>query len=183
MTSDVADSSVEDEDVEWYGQQKKNDWQTPEWLTDGLNDTLDGIDLDPCAGRYTDIGDTNWSIHYGEDGLDRAWRGYDSVFVNPPFSEKQQWVDKVVGEMPNTDLIMLLTPDSTDVQSWWHNGIVPHVSYVWFSKGRISYVDPETGEQAGSPTFGTSLSLFGDAPSELLEWLAEYGWLVEAVRR
>lgn len=176
--SDVQSGGV---DQEWYGQQKKNDWQTPPRIIDGLNEHLDGIDLDPCAGKYTDHAETNWSIHYGEDGLERSWRGYDTVFVNPPFSEKQTWIQKIEREISNTETIVLLTPASMDVQSWFHNGIANHVKYVCFFEGRVKYVDPETQEQMGSPSFGTMLSLYGDVPTECLSWLTDEGWVVEEV--
>lgn len=169
-------------DEEWFAQTEKDRWQTPPWLYEGINERLEGpISLDPCAGIDTQIGFANWSIQRGQDGLDREW--YGTVFVNPPFSEKQQWVQKVIDEIPNTECIFLVTPDSTDVQSWWHDGIVEHAEYVWFSDGRIDYIDPETGEVPDNrPTFGTALSIFGDvdrvSDGRLLGWLADRGWLV-----
>ncbi len=163
---------------DWYAQTEKDEWQTPDWLWQGIDEHVT-INLDPCAGPDTEIGETNWHIGRGEDGLEEDWFG--TVFVNPPFSDKNDWMDKIHQELSNTDLVFLVTPDSTDVQSWWHDGIVPHADYVWFSEGRISYVDPDTGEQAGSPTFGTAVSMFGDTTPELLGWLSEHGWLVEEV--
>jgi len=162
----------------WLAQADKDTWQTPAWLHESINDIC-SIDLDPCAALDTDIGKTNWSIERGEDGLEREWFG--TVFVNPPFSEKREWVEKVITEQTNTELILLVTPDSTDVQSWWHDGIVPHASYVWFSDGRISYVHPDDEQTANSPTFGTSISIFGEPEEELLQWLCERGWLVTEV--
>jgi len=163
-------------ETEWYGQQEKDRWQTPPEIVEILQRHLN-IDCDPCAGPNTTIGQTNWSIVRGEDGLSRNWGQYDVLYVNPPFSEKNEWIEKAVSEMENIELIVLLTPDSTDVQSWWHGQIVPNADHIWFSNGRISYIDPDTGEEAGSPTFGTALSFFGDVPEGLLEELSEYGWL------
>jgi hypothetical protein len=80
--------------------------------------------------------------------------------------------------MDGTELIVVVTPDATDVQSWFHGLIVPNASYVWFSEGRVSYIDPETDEPAGSPSFGTCLSLFGEVPRDLRETLQTAGWLV-----
>jgi phage N-6-adenine-methyltransferase len=166
----------------WWQKTEKDVWQTPPWLYEGIAKNLDGgIDLDPCAGEDTDIATTNWCIKRGEDGLDREWFG--TVFVNPPFSVKEQWIAKIEDEMVNTDCIFLVTPDSTDVQSWWHGEIIPHASWVWFSEGRIGYVDPADGEQKKDATFGTAISVFGslaDCGGESLkQWFRETGWLVD----
>jgi len=147
------------DESKWYGQNKKDNWQTPSWLYEPIDDICN-IDLDPCAGSDTEIGDENWSIARGEDGLEREWFG--TVFVNPPFSNKSEWVNKIEAELSNTDLILLVTPDSTDVQSWWHDGIVPNVSYVWFAEGRISYIDPDE-------VVGGSPSRVGTASDETAE--------------
>jgi len=163
-------------DEPWYGQNEKDRWLTPPDVLDVLTEHVD-IDLDPCAGSDTEIGDVNWSIQNGQDGLERDWGNHDVVYVNPPFSEKQDWIQRVIEYQDECELSILLTPDSTDVQSWWHGQIVPHADHIWFSDGRISYVDPDTGEEAGSPTFGTALSFFGNVPRGLLDDLSEIGWL------
>jgi len=162
--------------TEWYGQQEKDRWETPPETVDILQSHLT-IDCDPCAGPSTGIGEVNWSIHRGEDGLSRDWGQHDVLYINPPFSEKTEWIEKTISEIENTDLLILLTPASVDVQSWWHGQIVPHADHIWFSEGRISFIDPDTGSEAGSPTFGTALSFFGDVPESLLEELSEEGWL------
>lgn len=171
-----ADSNYEN----WQKGSKKDVWQTPESLYSIIDDTV-GIDLDPCAGPDTDIGEENWWIGRGENGLERKWNGV--AFANIPFLEKCDWLDKIIEEMENTELIVLVTPDSTDVKSWFHGKIVPNASYVWFSKGRVKYIDPETGEEAGSPGWNTALSFFGDVPDELFYRLKEEGWLVETATR
>jgi len=170
-----------------YAQADKDDWQTPPALLANIKAALGDIDLDPCPGKDTYIGRMNYYEHDGYDGRAEAWFG--RVFVNPPFSKKKRWTEKVVEEYLSgrTDVILLVTPDSTDVQSWFHGDIVPHADYVWFSEGRVSYIDPETGKTAGSPTFGTAISVFVnddyDLPVELLDFFSETGWLVEEVSR
>jgi phage N-6-adenine-methyltransferase len=159
-----------------YALSEKDTWQTPDWLIEGIQQYVN-IDLDPCAGKHTSIGDENYRLEDGKDGLELPW--YGTTFVNPPFSHKKEWAAKVIDELDNTDLIMLVTPDSTDVQSWWHTCIVPFADYVWFSEGRIKYVDPDTQETAKSPTFGTAISMYGEVPDGLLQWFNEHGWVVE----
>lgn len=159
---------------------KKDTWQTPPKLIDIIESHVN-IDLDPCAGKDTMIGDEN--IRLPRNGKAYEWSG--TVFVNPPFSNKSDWLQKAVEEYQsgNTDLIIFLTPDSTDVKSWYHKYIVEHAEYTWFSYGRIDYIDPtkdeEENEKTSGATFGTALSFFGDVPESLLKELNENGDLVK----
>jgi hypothetical protein len=163
----------------------KDVWQTPSSITEMIGE----IDLDPCAGVDTSIGETNYSLENGEDGLEEDWFG--RVFVNPPFSNKSAFLQKAIDEVENTDCIFVLTPDSTDVKSWWHTYIAAEADYIWFSEGRVSYIVPhshadefdkyEGGEQANSPTFGTAISVFGEPGEETIERMKERGQLVKTV--
>jgi hypothetical protein len=105
------------------------------------------------------------------------------VFVNPPFSYKSEWLEKIVAEVTATrdtpSTVVLLTPDSTDTKSWWHRYIAPHARYICFSEGRIAYY--EDGVRAPSPTFGTAISVFGECPDTLLSTLQEWGHVVKSV--
>jgi len=181
---------------------QKDVWQTPDWLTNGIAEAIGGFDLDPCAGPQTHIADHNWSIQRGEDGLNREWFG--DVWVNPPFSEKEKWLRECVSSVgtdsngslietaeavdqtafpdEGADRVFVLTPDSTDVKSWFHS-YCTMADYVWFSKGRVKFIDPETGEGAGQPSFGTAISVFGDIEPPLREWSHAKGWLVETASR
>jgi len=160
-------------------------WQTP----DQLLNMIEPIDLDPCAGLDTEIGRMNYR-NENMNGLLADWFG--RVFVNPPFSQKTDWFEKVLKERDNTECIFVVTPDSTDTKSWWHEYIAAEADYIWFSRGRISYVVPEKrahlfddyegGETAGSPTFGTAISIFGEPGDETLSRLNENGQLLKTVR-
>lgn len=161
-----------------YAQSEKDTWQTPDEILDILTNHVT-IDLDPCAGEDTNIGMEN--IAPPEDGLACMWWG--TVFVNPPFSEKELWVDKAVEEYMrgHIERAIILTPDSTDVQSWWHGslgdcrGMVEYCDTLWFSEGRINYVDPDTGKQENNPTFGTALNFMGHFPMALFDELSKEG--------
>jgi phage N-6-adenine-methyltransferase len=161
----------------------KDVWQTPDKITD----MLQPIDLDPCAGIDTDIG-RDENLTADDNGLTSEWHG--RVFVNPPFSEKELWLQKSIDEKNNTEAIMVVTPDSTDTKSWWHEYIAKKADYIWFSKGRISYVVPKShanqfpkydgGEKANSPTFGTAISIFGEPGEKTLRRLQNNGQLLQS---
>ena len=157
---------------------KKDVWQTPDELLDVIKDN---IDLDPCAADNTDIGDTNYTEN--DDGLSQDWFG--TVFVNPPFSNKDGFLKKAVEEYKagNTDTIFVVTPDSTDVQSWWHTYIAQHSTYIWFAYGRIDYLSPDIsgGRNDNRPTWGTALSMYGTPSDKTLASLLDNGHLVKTV--
>jgi phage N-6-adenine-methyltransferase len=157
---------------------EKDVWQTPDELLDLIKDN---IDLDPCAADDTNIGDTNYIED--DDGLSKEWFG--TVFVNPPFTNKKGFLKKAVSQdkKGNTSVIFVVTPDSTDVKSWWHTYIAPNATYIWFSRGRINYINPvvQCSSSSREPTWGTALSIFGTPSDETLSSLHESGHLVKTV--
>lgn len=165
----------------FYAQADKDTWQTPPEILNAFA-SYDPIDVDPCAGPNTEIGEfLNWTIE--DDGFSQPWFG--TVFVNPPFSDKTAWLDEVLSriESGKVNRAYVLLPDSTDVQSWFHGRIVPNANYVWFAEGRVKFVDPETGTVGKSPTGGTCISMFGEEPpADMLGWFSENGWLVEEAK-
>lgn len=147
----------------------KDDWQTPPEITEPIAAAHDGIDLDPCAGPETDIGDDN--IRPPANGLERPWHGV--VFMNPPFATKTEWLAKAAQESQRdaVDAVYVLTPDSTDVASWWHEFIAEYAPASFYVVSRCDFINPETGEQASGVSFNTAVSVFGEAPADLLcEW-------------
>ena len=157
----------------------KDDWQTPHRVLRSIKATT-GVDMDPCAGPGTDIGDIN--ITEDQDGLSYPWEGY--VYVNPPFSDKGTWLDKAIEEYQKkpVDAIYFLTPDSTDVKSWWHGKIAKHADWTLFYEGRVKFYDPALGEQRKSPPGGVGLHIFGNVPNLTLEMMAEQGDLLKRPR-
>jgi len=158
---------------------KKDNWQTPDRVLEPLQSTT-GIDMDPCAGKKTEIGDIN--VTEDVDGLSIPWEG--SVYVNPPYSDKPTWIKKCVREYQRktVDRVYLLTPDSTDVISWWHKQIAEHATWSVFFEGRVKFYDPAEGEVKGSPPNGSALHIFGDAPTQTLRLLEEEGDVVKRPR-
>lgn len=157
----------------------KDDWQTPARVLAPIQAT-DPIDMDPCAGEETEIGDIN--ISPPQDGLSYDWEG--TVFCNPPYSDKKAWLDKAAQEYQrNTaDRVYVLIPDSTDVISWWHEIIAENCRWTVFFNGRVKYIDPDTGEKVGSPPHGSALAIFGDPPDSTLRALSGEGDVVKRPR-
>lgn len=167
-------------DTKFYGLSEKDNWRTPPKLLNAIREHHGGIDTDPCSGPLTWIGDY-FNFDADDNGLVQMWIG--TCFVNPPFSFKAKFLEKATSEMcrAHCDTIFFVTPDATDTKSWWHEYIAKHSNYIWFSRGRISYIG-EDGKKAKSPTFGTAVSVFGETTDEMLAWFSDNGHLVKTVK-
>ena len=125
---------------------KKNDaLQTPEWVIDELGH----IDLDPCAGEFTDIANINWWDGRNEDGLIRQWYGF--VFCNPPFSQKEVWAEKMMDHGSG----ILLLPERGSAP--WFGVIAANCDAYFVMGKKINFVGGSSSNNVGSVLF-----LFGD---------------------
>lgn len=125
---------------------EKNDFlQTPDYVFKSLGH----IDLDPCAGVDTKIGDINLCDKRGEDGLNYGWNGF--VFCNPPFSQKEIWAKKMI-EHGNG---ILLLPERGSAP-WFGKIAVASGSYFVFGK-KINFIGGSSSNNVGSVMF-----IFGD---------------------
>lgn len=75
------------------------------------------------------------------NGLLVDWFG--DVFVNPPYSDCEAWIDKALTERAKgrCGVIQLLLPAWTDRA--WFKKIAD--KYIFFSSGRVSFLDPVSG--------------------------------------
>ena len=125
----------------------KDHWRTPQWLFDLLDKEFN-FDLDPCGDskhllRRNLQTITPEGIFYGDssderfnDGLTQNWNTR-IVFVNPPFTNKIDWIDKCYNEGNNGATVVLLIPCSTDTK-WWHNYVMK-CTEIRFIEGRITF--------------------------------------------
>lgn len=120
-----------DKQIKGIMSKKSNHWATPLQLKNRIN-----FDLDPCP-LYNDI--EKW------DGLKSNW--YGNVFVNPPYSDINNWVDKCLSEIKNDDVtsIKVLIPARTDTKYFHKLMKSNHVSRIIFFKGRLHFNETKGG--------------------------------------
>lgn len=97
------------------GDSEKDEWQTPKWLYD-LLDREFRFNLDPAATHQNAL----CANYYTEEvnGLIQPW--YDATFVNPPYSNLYQWVQKGYEEAEKGNAtVVMLVPARTDTRAWW----------------------------------------------------------------
>lgn len=170
--------------MEFVQKSEKDTWQTPDRILDPIQRFV-GIDIDPCPGENTDIGAVNLRPP-DQCGLNDPWVtpwviDEPTAFMNPPFSRKGKFIERAIHQyqVGNVDRVLILTPASPTVKSWWGNQIAAHCRYTWFPAGRVNYIDPETGEQVKNVPFGSALSILGDIPEEFEAWMRGRGDFVE----
>ena len=132
-------------------------WGTPQDIFDELDKEFD-FDLDPCCDERRPL--KKDMIGYGEkvDGLKCKWFG--SVFVNPPYTKNQsdQWVHKCYLERNNCKAIVLLIPARTDTKRF--HDYIYGIAELRFIKGRLKFIDLNTGEPNQSATFPSMLCIY-----------------------
>lgn len=150
-----------------------DEWATPESLIRPLSDAVGGFDLDPCSGaEATPHAEETYDA--GDDGLSQPWHG--TVFCNPPFSAKEEWLRKAVDETENGDaeLVVMVLPVDTST-GWFHDLVTQSVAVCFMGPGRVDF---DRRDKAGGkrPNFATMLVVFGDVvPPELLGFLNTRG--------
>lgn len=121
---------------------KKNDClRTPPWVYEALAP----FDLDPCAGKETNIGNFNYRLEEGNNGLELPWFGF--VWCNPPFSQKDIWAKKMV-EHGNGILIL---PERGS--SPWCGLLKTNSQYHFVMGKRINFIGGSSSNNVGSILF------------------------------
>ena len=129
----------------------KNDWETPQWLFDELNEEFH-FTLDPCATPQT----AKCGRYFTEEdnGLLQDW-GKARVFCNPPYSDRQQteWVRRCYEHSLHGGLAVMLIPARTDTKRF-HDYIYGNAE-IRFLRGRLHF-----GGSKNSAPFPSMIVIF-----------------------
>ena len=109
-----------------------DDFLTPPEIVEAMG----VFDLDPCASKRSErlLAAINYRFPE-DDGLMLPWQG--AVFVNPPFSELQKWVNRFILHGNG----VLLVPARVEVSWFWK--LWHHADGIFFTKGPVKYLCPE----------------------------------------
>ncbi len=134
-----------------------DEWYTPSDIVGRVKSALGGeIDLDPCAEEEKKgvpakgVPAKNYYTK-DDDGLSQEWRG--RVFMNPPYSEADRWVAKLVEEYEEgcTTAAVVLVPNRSDTA--WHARLRAYPRCE--IRGRIKFND-ESGSPRHSALFASA---------------------------
>ena len=153
---------------------KTDEWATPNSFVRPLSDAVGGFDLDPASGAEPEPhADTTYTKE--DDGLEQEWFG--NVFLNPPFSNKERWLEKTLQETNsgNADLVVTVLPVDTSTR-WFHNYVTDAICHSFIGPGRQDFDRRGKATGSGNPSFAVMVVVFGDrVPKELLGCLNRKG--------
>lgn len=147
---------------------KQQDWGTPPELFATIEEELGfKFTLDPCASHENHKCDYYFTKE--EDGLKISWRK-EKVFMNPPYGDLPEWVEKAHWESQYNDTTVVgLLPVRTSPKYMryyvWTSytrflkklsdakELTPGEIGVYFLHRRVRFIDPSTGQKTGSPYF------------------------------
>ena len=115
---------------------KNDDWETPkEILQDAIKKYQIAPMLDVCA---TDS-NSKFSKHYtmNNDALNQEWD--DDFFMNPPYSQINQWMQKAYEQHRKHNVDALILVFSKTSTKWWHK-YVEDKAETHFIEKRIRFL-------------------------------------------
>lgn len=119
----------------------KDNWLTPESVLDRVRE-VGPIGLDPCTTLGNPTGAAEWHTDDGTPLGERVWpqvASWGVVFMNPPYSEQQEWVARACGHAAEYGAAVLsLIPARTDTRLW-HRIVVPNAAAICFWRGRLRF--------------------------------------------
>ena len=154
----------------------KDLWETPTWFVRQLqHDFHITFVLDPCCTVDNKKG---W-YHFDEndDGLSKSWCAHTvtrmmedgnaalnaTAFVNPPFSQLNDWIEKSIETARKGMPVALLHPDTRDTK--WYQKIEKHCFMQLLPTSRLNYINPESRKDDGRVNFHSCVSLFNALPT------------------
>lgn len=137
---------------------KSNEWQTPKWLFDKLNnkfnfqlDAAATVDNALCANYFT----------LNDNALSKDWHIYKTIYCNPPYGRMiGKFVKKAYEESQKECTVVMLIPARVDT-SWWHDYCSK--GNVLFIKGRLKFINKEFPSYKDNGDFKISPAPFPSA--------------------
>ena len=140
-----------------FSSAKRLNWQTPEHILAAARCALGGdFDLDPASSA--EANDRVRAARYltpTEDGLTQPWNA-DRLWLNPPYGrETPRWVGRLVGEYELGQVTAAITIVTSAVETRWFEPLWRFP--ICFPRGRVAFIDAETGRPAGGNTKGSAI--------------------------
>lgn len=150
--------------IELAGISNENDeWYSPLWLFRSLGVQFD---LDPCSpGSPPSTVTANVHLTKEENGLAAEWFG--NVWLNPPFSSKRQWYEKLIQHGTGIALMPAKT-ETHDLQTYMQasDALIFVKGRIYFERG--SRPGANTKGQTTTPPFGIVLCAYGEEMADAL---------------
>lgn len=130
-------------------------WLTPLDVIRKFNDYGTHFDLDPCAfpGHQT----ADRLICEPENGLAAEWKG--RVWLNPPYSNVQEWLEKLERHGNGIALVFART------ETKWAQWALQRARAVLLPAGRFTFLKPDGSKPVGNAGAPSMFLSFGFTPN------------------
>lgn len=142
----------------------KDEWYTPKLIIDYVNSLGNKITYDPATTKEQAIRlDINEYSDKKDDGLSKiSWQGH-VVWLNPPFSNKEEWIAKARLEVQKGNCkVFILLPVALETKVM-HKYILGNC-IIHIPNGRIAFIN-EKGNGGKSPAFTSAIFEITREPS------------------
>ena len=154
---------------EYYKSEERDTWSSPKWLISRLEQEFGKFDLDSCASLSNRVCERFFDKN--QNGLEQDWQG-DLVWVNPPYSQKNEFIEKAHQEAQKGTRIVLLVPGFTETA--WFRSLKSKSQWLLFLNGRLIFNEHE---QKDTAKFSSVLAFFNIPPKEI----EDLGWIVKGL--
>ncbi len=140
----------------------KDDWRTPASLFTKLHRRFQ-FTGDACASSENTL--CNNFFSEDDNALEKNWSELgSSVFINPPYSETSKFIARCWAAVRDGEVrkVVALVPSTCEVK-WFHKYVLGKASEVWFTRGRIDFIHPETQEPISGNVVGSCLVVWEGA--------------------
>lgn len=136
-----------------------DEWYTPEEITHTAHHVMGAIDVDPatCELAQTSVQAGTYYTKI-DDGLSQDWNG--AVWLNPPYSAPQVWIDKLFAEMAAGRCSQAIVLVNNATETAWFQRLLTESKLVCFPARRLAFWRHDHSNVAGRQ--GQALFYFGN---------------------
>lgn len=103
------------------------------------------------------------------DGLKQDWKKYKRIWINPPFTKKQKFLEKAVETWKQTQAeIYILFPIEFMTTKSFHEITKGVYFHIFLPNGRIKF-ESGLGKKSSSPAFGSVVLTFNKTPVNTIQ--------------
>lgn len=136
--SETLPAAVDEVPVSLRDGYDSDEWYTPDEITRTAHHVMGGIDLDPATCELAQTG-VQAGRYYTkvDDGLAQPWTG--SVWLNPPYSAPQVWIDKLFAEMAGGRCTQAIVLVNNATETAWFQRLLTESKLVCFPARRLAF--------------------------------------------
>jgi phage N-6-adenine-methyltransferase len=130
----------------------KDDWETPPELFLPLLKVF-RFNKDVAANQHNTL-----CRRYESDALNKNWGYHNRIWCNPPFSLKDQFLERALQFRQKSQHIVFLLPSNARETNWWNDFVIPYADEVINLIGRVNFYS--NGKPTNGCNFPSCLVVF-----------------------